>query len=355
VAAAARARALAEKSGNVAGLVQQLFATRAGVFVSGDYSAAAALSDQLLDLAEREGGHVSLGFAYTAQVDKCFYCGNLVALEEHFKRWDECRQAPGYRRFPGAIAFTMGHASVGAWVSGRADLARSRIAQAVTLAREDKSAFDLAAARAMESWLYLFLREPRHAEVAAAEAIALSDEHGFPFCRNLTCGVMGWAQAQRACADDGIALIRQGLAALLASGARIAMTAILSHLAEAQALGGRSSDALDTINKALEANPGELLYRPHVLTCRAELRLKLGEVTGADSDLRQAIELAQKMSAKAWELRATTSLARLLRDTNRRDEARTMLAEVYNWFIEGFDTADLKEAKALLDELSVSP
>jgi predicted ATPase len=72
----------------------------------------------------------------------------------------------------------------------------------------------------------------------------------------------------------------------------------------------------------------------------------------AEADFPEAIALAQKMSAKAWELRATTSLARLLRDTGRRDKARTTVAEIYGWFTEGFDTADLKDAKVLLDELS---
>ena len=72
----------------------------------------------------------------------------------------------------------------------------------------------------------------------------------------------------------------------------------------------------------------------------------------AEADFRESIALAQKMSAKAWELRATMSLARLLANQGRRDEARTMLAEIYGWFTEGFDTADLKDAKALLDELS---
>ena len=70
-------------------------------------------------------------------------------------------------------------------------------------------------------------------------------------------------------------------------------------------------------------------------------------------DFREAIRSRSTMGAKAWELRATMSLARLLRDTGRRDEARTMLADIYNWFTEGFDTADLKDAKALLDELSI--
>ena len=71
----------------------------------------------------------------------------------------------------------------------------------------------------------------------------------------------------------------------------------------------------------------------------------------AEADFREAIALAQKMTAKAWELRATTSLARLLASQGNRDKARTMLAEIYNWFTEGFDTADLKDAKSLLDEL----
>ena len=82
--------------------------------------------------------------------------------------------------------------------------------------------------------------------------------------------------------------------------------------------------------------------------------LKQGRTEPAEADFREAIALAQKMGAKAWELRATMSLARLLAKQGRRDEARTMLAEIYGWFTEGFDTADLKEAKALLDELSVN-
>jgi predicted ATPase len=91
---------------------------------------------------------------------------------------------------------------------------------------------------------------------------------------------------------------------------------------------------------------------PEMYRVRGELRLKQGDSGAADADFRTAIALAQKMSARAWELRAATSLARLLRDTGRRDEALTMLAEVYGWFTEGFDTADLKDAKALLDELA---
>jgi predicted ATPase len=84
---------------------------------------------------------------------------------------------------------------------------------------------------------------------------------------------------------------------------------------------------------------------------RGELRLNQRQEERAESDFREAIMLAQKMSAKAWELRATMSLARLLAKQGRRDDARAMLANIYDWFTEGFDTADLKDAKALLDQL----
>jgi predicted Zn-dependent protease len=130
----------------------------------------------------------------------------------------------------------------------------------------------------------------------------------------------------------------------------------LSLLAETQALAGAVGDALVTVDQALETDPDNVWYRSLAITLRGDLRLKrdpadASQRTLAERDFRDAIELSRKMSAKSPELRATTSLARLLRDTDRRDEALTILAEIYNWFTEGFDTADLKDAKALLDQL----
>ena len=122
-------------------------------------------------------------------------------------------------------------------------------------------------------------------------------------------------------------------------------------LAEAQACAGAVGDALATVEQALQANPDELVYRPGNLTLRGALRLTQGQPELAEADFREAIALARRMGAKALELRATMSLARLLDQQGHRDEARTMLAEIYNWFTEGFDTVDLKEAKALLEEL----
>jgi predicted ATPase len=122
-------------------------------------------------------------------------------------------------------------------------------------------------------------------------------------------------------------------------------------LAAAQKSAGAFVDALETVEKALQANPDELVYRPEALRLRGELRLKLRQAALAEGDFREAIALTRSMCAKALELRATMSLARLLTKQGRRDEARIMLSDIYGWFTEGFDTADLKDAKALLDEL----
>ena len=235
---------------------------------------------------------------------------------------------------------------------GYPDKARERLAQLTAFARDSKNPYDPAFSLFFECWLPCLLKEPRRTEVAATRALAISEEHGFPFQSSQARIMVGWARAQLGSAREGVALIHEGLSGYRDSGAGLAITDHLTRLAEAQALDGKSDDALSTIEEALQANPEELVFRPNVLTCRGELRLKRGQTKLAEADFREAIGLARKMTAKAWELRATTSLARLLRDTDRRDEARAILAEIYNWFTEGFDTLDLKEAKALIDELN---
>jgi predicted ATPase len=103
-----------------------------------------------------------------------------------------------------------------------------------------------------------------------------------------------------------------------------------------------------------ENEEATLRTRPEALRIRGELRFKQGDRQLAEADFRDSIAMARSMGAKAWELRTTMSLARLLRDTGRGDEARGMLAEIYGWFTEGFDTADLKDAKTLLDQLGAN-
>jgi len=350
--AAERARVLAEKGGNLAQLVLRIFGIWQGVLVSGDYLTAGALADRILYLAQRDGSPASLAVAHYAEQSVHFFRGELVGAQEDFAHLEDFLEAADFRQTPGMVAVAMGTASRSAWTLGYADKARARMVEVIAFDRDSKNPYGLVFARFLESWLYRLMREPQRTEAAAALALAICEEHGFPSLRAQVGTLMGWARAQLGSPGEGISLIRQGLADLAGSGARLGITDKLTGLAEAQALDGMLDEALGTIEEALQANPEELVFRPNTLTCRGELRLKAGLIDLADADFRDAIALAQKMKAKSWELRATMSLARLLAKQDQRDEARRMLADIYSWFTEGFDTADLIDAKALLDELS---
>ncbi|MBV8361769.1 MAG: hypothetical protein JO189_28115, partial [Deltaproteobacteria bacterium] len=195
------------------------------------------------------------------------------------------------------------------------------------------------------------LREYEQAEAWAVQALELSEQHQLPFFAAGNRVVLGAARSQLGRATEGIALVRRGVADLLELGVRQNIGWTTAELAAALGQAGATDEALEEVERALRANQ-ELVYQPEILRIRGELRLKQGQTDLAEADFREAIGLAQKMGAKAWELRVTMSLARLLASKGRREEAHDMLAEIYGWFTEGFDTRDLKDAKALLDELS---
>ena len=199
--------------------------------------------------------------------------------------------------------------------------------------------------------LQLFLREFAQAKSAAAESIALSEEHGF---RQYAAGsrvFFGLAEVALGHPRDGMPNVYLGLKGLHESGAGTMMSLYLCWVGMAESHEGRVSQAIDRIESALEANPLELTWRPEVIRMRGELRRLVGQTEDAETDFRAAIALAQKISAKAWELRASTSLARLSGEVGRRAEGRAMLSDIYDWYTEGLDTVDLREAKAVLTEL----
>jgi predicted ATPase len=231
---------------------------------------------------------------------------------------------------------------------GRPDTARERIRQATAAARKSDSPFDLASAQFFATVLKFLLREPKEAETLAAQVVAISDEHGFPWYAAYCRIYLGWARAHLGSTGAGVALIRQGLASLAEIGTHLSITLLLICLAEAQTLDGSTADALGTIEDALETKSEVLLFRPEAFRVRGELRLRTGKTELAEADFREAITLARRMGVKSWQLRATVSLARLGAKQDKRDEGRNMLSEIYGWFTEGFDTADLKDAKALL-------
>jgi predicted ATPase len=156
--------------------------------------------------------------------------------------------------------------------------------------------------------------------------------------------------------EEGIAQIQEGLVAYRATGAELWRPCYLCLLGEACMETGRLDDGLSALTEALAAaDENEIrFYEAETHRLKGELLLRQNDSNTAEAQncFQRAIEIARNQSAKSWELRATMSLARLLAKQGRRDEARKMLAEIYNWFTEGFNTADLKDAKALRDELS---
>ncbi len=130
------------------------------------------------------------------------------------------------------------------------------------------------------------------------------------------------------------------------------MTLYLSWVAVAQSLDGKLPEAFATIEKALQVNPEELAWRPAAIRIRGKLRHQFGQIDEAENDFRDAVALAQQIGAKAWELRAAMSLVTILKKRGDFGGARDMLEPLYASFTEGFDTSDLKDAKALLDELT---
>jgi predicted ATPase len=148
--------------------------------------------------------------------------------------------------------------------------------------------------------------------------------------------------------------LRHGLAAWETTGTRYRRPTFLAWLAEAYGKAGQAEEGLSVLAEALAQvkKTDERYYEAELRRLKGELLLMQGDKTEAEASFHKAIEVARRQQAKSWELRATVSLCRLWQKQGRVDEARQTLAEIYGWFTEGFDTPDLKEARALLEELS---
>ncbi|MBV8137799.1 MAG: AAA family ATPase [Deltaproteobacteria bacterium] len=197
-------------------------------------------------------------------------------------------------------------------------------------------------------------RMREHAEAL----VTLATELGNSFRRAVGELYLGWFDSIACDRPDSTTRMQSALADFRATGALTMTPAFLSYIARSQGRFGHHEEALATIDEALAVveETSERAFEAEVHRINGELLLARGVSNAmvAEQSFRRAIEVARRQKAKSWELRATTSLARLLRDTGRRAEARAVLAEIYDWFTEGFDTTDLKDAKALLDELSNS-
>ena len=203
---------------------------------------------------------------------------------------------------------------------------------------------------------YQYRREWQTVQEHAEAVIHLTTEQGFPYLMAYGSILRAWALAYQGQVKEGIELLHQGLRAFRATGAEIFRPYFLALLAETHGILGEPEAGLTALAEALTLadTTGERWYEAELHRLQGELILlqpSSDNQADVENCFHQAIVVAQNQQAKSWELRAATSLARLWQSQGKRQEAYDLLAPVYNWFTEGFDTADLKDAKALLEEL----
>jgi adenylate cyclase len=251
-----------------------------------------------------------------------------------------------------------GVAALTLWLLGYPEQARQQSHEALTLVHELAHPHSLAVALDQSAWFHQFCREWQAVQERAEATITLSTDQGF--AQWLAPGTIrrGWALAEQGQREEGMAQMRQGLAALQAINSQRARTYYLALLAEAYGRGNEVEEGLRVLAEALRVvdKTAERYWEAELYRLRGELLLNAecgvrNAALTAEECFQQALDVARRQQARSLELRAAMSLARLWQRQGRRDEARQLLAEVYGWFTEGFATADLQEAKALLDAL----
>ena len=238
---------------------------------------------------------------------------------------------------------------------GYPDQALARLYEALALAHELSHPYSLAFARCGAAYIYHFRRDVPAVHEHAEVAVTISTEQGFPHWAAQGMSWRGWALAMQGQGKEGMAQVRQGVAAWQASGAAILVPYFCTLLAEVSAHLGHTEDGLQALTEAytLVEQQEERWWEAEISRLRGVLLLRQPGTPQAEAAtwLQRALDVARHQEAKSLELRAATSLARLWQHQGKRAEARELLAPVYGWFTEGFDTADLQDAKALLGEL----
>jgi predicted ATPase/class 3 adenylate cyclase len=360
----ARARELCRQLGRPPQLFPVLYGQYVFQLASAELDRSLKTAEELLHAAQEQDetapqvmGHRAIGFA-------AFFRGEPARSREHLERALALYDPQQHRAQAFLYVFDpfVASASCLSWALfalGHPEQAQARakavLAQARELGHPASLAFGLFFAG---SALSQFIGDRMAVQEQAAALVALASEQGFAYWSGCAMVLEGWALADQGRASEGTARIRQGIAAYRATGSSHFDSYFLALLAQAQHGGGQVAEAETTVAEALDHvhRTGEEYYEAELFRLRGELLLAkpLPDLIAAEQCLVKALETARRQRARMWELRAARSLACLWRDQERRVKAHDLLAAVYGWFDEGFDTFDLREAKALLQGLTSS-
>jgi class 3 adenylate cyclase/predicted ATPase len=324
----------------------QLFPVLRGLWVyhlvRAEYQTAYALGEQLLTLAQQRQDAAMLVTAHSALGSTLFWLGAVAAAHTHLTQ--------------GMALYDVG--ALVLWSLGYPDQAFARSQETVTLAQQMARPHSLVFALRSAAVFHQLRREVHCTQERAEAAINLAKEHRFPQFRAVGSMLHGWALAHQGQAKEGIEQLAQVLTAWHATGAESSRPYFLALLAEAHGIMGQPETGLTLLTEALTLvdATGERWYESELYRLKGALLLQQSpdNHVEVESCFAQAMTITRSQQAKSFELRTATSLAHLWKQQGKRQEAHDLLAPVYGWFTEGFDTADLIEAKALLDVLSES-
>jgi predicted ATPase len=361
-----RARELCQQGGDTAQLFLVLFGLWQFALLRAELELARELGEQLLRLAQQAQDPALLLVAHRALGATLLWQGEISLAREHLEQGIALYDPQQHR--PLALVYGMDigmacriFAAWALWLLGYPDQALQRGQEGITLAYESSYPYSLSFALAFTADLHQLRREWRLAQERAEAAMAVSAEQGFAQTLSQAAILRGWALAEQGQGAEGIAQIRQGLAAYRETEAKLMGPYFLTPLAEAYGKVGQVAEGLSVVAEALAAvdKTGERLWEAELYRLKGTLVLQASVPSltrqvekEAEADFLKAIAIARRQSAKSLELRAVMSLSRLWQQQDKKKEAHELLSDIYNWFTEGFDTKDLQEAKALLEELA---
>jgi len=344
---------------------QRLFSVLRGLwhyyYIHADLRTAYELGEQLLALAQQAQAPVMLVAAHRALGATLYYLAGVAEAHPHFAQGIALYDLQQHRASTflyGEDAGVVCHnfAALALWLLGYPAQGRALLDAAVTLAQQVAHPFSLGFALSNAAVCHQFRREGRAAQEYAEAAISLTTEQGFPYWSAFSSILRGWALAQQGQAQEGITQIHYGLTIYPVTGADLFQPYFLTLLAEAHGTIGELETGLTVLTEALMLTDkiGVRWYESESYRLKGELLLQQSSDHYAEAErcFHHAIDIARNRQAKSFELRTATSLARLWQQQGKRQEAHDLLAPVYHWFTEGFDTADLKDVKELLDELA---
>jgi predicted ATPase len=353
-----RALELCEQLGETPQLFQAMLGLWNVYLVRAELKRARDLAEQCLSLGQHLQDKTRLQQAHYALGNTLFHSGEFTAAQEHLDRAIALYTPYGYhpRAVQNSGVVCLSYMAWTLWYLGYPDQAVQRSQEAVARAQELSHPYSLTFALDFAAWLYQYRRETDAAHQEVRAAITLAKEQAFPLWWAMGTPLEGWAHAKKGKSQEGLQQLRQGMTAFRDTGATVFWPNILALLAESYASTGQIAAGLHVLEDALTTaqQNGEHMYEAELQRLNGELllQLSLDNATEAEACFHQALTIARRQQAKSLELRAATSLARLWHSQGKRQDAYELLAPVYNWFTEGFDTADLMDAKALLDELA---